>query len=330
MRLNLQLFAASKSTTFSESNISIENNTSSLTINIYFSANNSQTYFLNPTALNCTCNGVTQTQYVTHPLGGSVSTSFTFDNIAHNSDGTKSVSWNWNCNTGTSVLGNISDSGTRTLTTIPRATPAVAVSGNVEDTVTIALQPYVSTFKHSVRVVFGSISKYINASGNLQTTEVKTLSSPVSFTIPTEFYAQFTGQSATGTIYVTTYNNGTQIGSTTSATLTIYASQTRCQPSISGTVIDSNSATTTLTGNANKLIKGFSTAYLNLTISATSTSGDSNTTITSRNVNGTSFTGNTVSITKVTNNSFVVTVTNSRNISNTATLKKENLAASSA
>jgi len=119
MKLNIQLFAASKSTTFTESNLSTANNTSTLKITIYFSANNTSTWFSSET-LYCTCNGVTKSANVAHSKGGSVTKSFTFDNIAHNSDGTKSVSWSWNCNTGTQGLGNISDSGTKTLTRINR------------------------------------------------------------------------------------------------------------------------------------------------------------------------------------------------------------------
>lgn len=115
MKLDIQLFAISKSTSFSESNLDVENNTSSLTITIYFSANNSVTYFSSE-PLYCTCNGVTQSANVKHPKGGSVTKSFTFNNIQHNADGTKTVSWSWNCDTGTSVLGNVSASGTRKLT----------------------------------------------------------------------------------------------------------------------------------------------------------------------------------------------------------------------
>lgn len=126
--------AASKSTTFSESNISTANNTSSLTINIYFSPNNTQTWFASKT-LYCTCNGVTQSANVSLNTGGSVSYSFTFNNIAHNSNGSKSVSWSWSCATGTSVLGTIGDSGTRTLTTIARYftnTPSISLSSRTE------------------------------------------------------------------------------------------------------------------------------------------------------------------------------------------------------
>lgn len=130
--------AASKSTSFGESNINSSTNTSSLTIYIYFSPNNTQTWFASKT-LYCTCNGVTQSANVALSQGGSVSYAFTFDYIAHNSDGTKSVSWSWSCATGTSVLGTIGDSGTQTLTTIPRyaSITTFTVSKRDETSVTV-------------------------------------------------------------------------------------------------------------------------------------------------------------------------------------------------
>ena len=117
MKLNIQLFAVSKSTSFSESNLNPTANTSTLNITIYFSPNNSSTYF-NSKTLYCTCNGVSQSANVKLSKGGSVSKTFTFDNIEHEIDGSKSVSWSWNISTGTSVLGNLSDSGSYTLTTL--------------------------------------------------------------------------------------------------------------------------------------------------------------------------------------------------------------------
>lgn len=110
---------ATKSTTFSESNISVENNTSSLTIHIYFKSDYYETWFSSAT-LYCTCNGVTNSKTVSLQKGGSVSASFQFSNILHDEDGRKTVSWEWNCDTGTQGLGNISDSGTKVLTTIAR------------------------------------------------------------------------------------------------------------------------------------------------------------------------------------------------------------------
>lgn len=118
LKLNIQLFAASKSTTFSEST-NISANTSTLTINIYFSANNNTTYFSNRT-LNCSCYGQSQSANVTLVRGGSVSVSFTFYNLGHNADGTGGADWAWDCNTGTQVLGHIGDSGRYTFATIPR------------------------------------------------------------------------------------------------------------------------------------------------------------------------------------------------------------------
>ena len=108
-----------KTTNFRESNISVEYNTSSLTIDIYFSVQNQTTWFQTAT-LYCSCNGQTQSANVSHPRGGSASASFTFNNILHDTDGTKTVSWSWSCATGTQVLGTVTDSGSRRLTDIPR------------------------------------------------------------------------------------------------------------------------------------------------------------------------------------------------------------------
>ena len=214
------------------------------------------------------------------------------------------------------------ESGTIALTAIPRATKAVDVNCEVEGTSIIALQPYVATFTHSVKVVFGSISKYINASGNLQDSEVKLTNPTITFNVPTSFYGQFTGQnqSQNNGIEVRTYNGSTQIGDTQYGKLTVSCNETKCRPSISGTVTDSNTTTSALTGNINKLVKYYSTAYLNLTLNPTSTSGDSNTTITSRSVDGNTFSGTTYSIANATKSSFNVTLTNSRGYSNTVTV----------
>ena len=114
--------AVTKKTTFSEPELTSEmiaGNYSTLKITINFSANNNVTYFSGKT-LKCICNGETQTKSVSLTAGGSVTKTFTFTDIGHNDDGTKDVSWSWSISTGTSVLGTLKDSGTRTLQTIPR------------------------------------------------------------------------------------------------------------------------------------------------------------------------------------------------------------------
>ena len=131
MKLNIQLFAVTKSTTFSEPELTsemISGNYSTLKITIKFSPNNTQTFFSGKT-LKCTCNGETQSKSVSLEQKGSVTKTFTFTNIAHDNDGTKTVSWSWSIATGTSVLGTLKDSGTRTLQTIPRASELSVPSG---------------------------------------------------------------------------------------------------------------------------------------------------------------------------------------------------------
>lgn len=140
--------AITVTTSFSESNLSIPNNTSSLTVNIYFSPNNTQTWFQSAT-LYCRVNGTTQSKTVSLSKGGSVSTSFTFNNIAHNDDGTKSVDWSWSCSTGTSVLGDLYRSGTKTLTTIPRYSDITCASPvDMGTTQSVEITQKSDTFSH--------------------------------------------------------------------------------------------------------------------------------------------------------------------------------------
>lgn len=231
MKLDIQKFAVSKSTSFSESNVSIENNTSSLTITIYFSANNSVTYFTN-TPLYCTCNGVTQSARVSHSKGGSVTKSFTFNNIKHDNDGSKTVSWSWNCDTETSVLGNISDSGTRTLTKIPRASglsfnPNPAELGQA---VTISLTKYIEGTTDTLSFQIGDIS------GTIGTTDEDSY-----IWTPSILLAEAITNSTSGTCVIscTSYDGDTLIGtSTANLTLEVPSSVV---PSVSiGTITEAN------------------------------------------------------------------------------------------
>lgn len=130
---------ATITTSFNETNINNINNTSDLTITCYFSPDNQQTYNMSGMALYCTCNGVTQSATVYLPLGGSVTQSFTFTNILHNDDGSKTVNWEWRCNTETSVLGNIIRNGTKQLTTIPRYANITKFTANTIDETNITL-----------------------------------------------------------------------------------------------------------------------------------------------------------------------------------------------
>lgn len=195
--------AVTKSTSFSETTNTTAN-TSNLTISIYFSPNNTQTWFASKTVY-CSCNGQTQSANVALSKGGSVSISFTFYNIAHNADGTKAVSWSWSCATGTSVLGNIGDSGTRTLTTIPRAS-SFTVSGNtLGSAVSVSISRASNSFTHTV------VYKKFNGTNTTVATGATT---SASFTPPISDCQYIpNASSGTATIIVYTYSGNTLIGS---------------------------------------------------------------------------------------------------------------------
>lgn len=214
--------AVKKTTTFSESNININNNTSSLSIKIYFSANNSITWF-NSATLSCTCNGVTKTKTVSHPTGGSVSTTFTFDNIAHNNDGTKNVSWSWRCPTGTSTLETMTDSGTKKLTTINRKAIVTSAS-DFTDTTNPTLNfsnpggfkvyPYINLWTQSSNGT--QIGTTIRPEG--MDSHGAKLTSPYTWNLSDEQRNEIrnwfgTRTSGWATVGVTTFNGNTNLGS---------------------------------------------------------------------------------------------------------------------
>lgn len=235
--------------------------------------------------------------------------------IGHNVDGTGSCYAEFWWASGHSDIGTVSKIETITLTTIPRATACPNLSGNIESSYNIALNPASSGFGHSIYASFGSIGGYINGSGNLQSDEYIFWNNfNIPFTIPSSYYSQFGGQNDVGNLRLWTYSGGTRIGESYGS-LTAYCLESRCRPSISGTVKDCNEITKALTGDENKLVKYFSNALLNLNIKATTTNNDTNSSVSSKYVDGTSFTGNSVTLNKITKKDFTITVSNSRGFS---------------
>ena len=209
---------ATITTSFNEFGQDIPNNKSNLTLTIYISADNNQTYFYNKT-LSCTINGITQTASISMSKGGSVTQSFTIYDIYHNADGTKSVSWSWNVTTGTSVLGTITRSGTQTLATIPRAStislsPSSIVLGNSS---TITITRAAANFTHTLTYQIGTLT------GTLAT---KTSNLTATFTSTKAMAEQFPN-SKNGTCIITciTYSGDTQLGTST-ANLTLQTEDT--------------------------------------------------------------------------------------------------------
>lgn len=247
-----------KSTTFRESNESISKNTSSLTIDIWFSAQNTTTWF-GSAVLYCTCNGVTKNTNVSHPKGGAVSASFTFDNIEHNEDGTKSVSWSWSCATGTSALGTQSDSGTKTLTQIARqATLKSAPNFNDEENPTII---YSNPAGESVDSVQACIADPEGNTIYVAYRELPKTGTAYTFELTDEERAKLIeaipvnhDQVYVG-FYIKTIINGEAL--TPFKHLTRILSVVNTEPDLAITIKDVGNASTQLTGDGTIFIKGF-------------------------------------------------------------------------
>lgn len=157
IKLNIQRFA--QSTRFSEGNVNVQANTSSLTINISFSSPSSSTWF-NSKTLYCTCDGQTQSANVSLSRGGSVNASFTFYNIPHDVDGGRVIGWSWSCATGTSALGTVSDSGTLRLVTIPRYAITNSVRGSdIEGNFSVNYTSYTNIFTYKLRISIPSVKE---------------------------------------------------------------------------------------------------------------------------------------------------------------------------
>lgn len=146
-------------------------------------------------------------------------------------------------------------SGSFTLPTIARASQPSCITypntttniGNIEDTITIHMNRKSSSFTHTVRYAFGTLSGTI-ATG---------VTDNCSWTIPDTFYSQIpNSNSGTGTIYADTYSGSTKIG-TKSVTFTCKVSD--ANPTFTDfEFADINPITVVLTGDNQSIISGYS------------------------------------------------------------------------
>lgn len=292
-----------------ETDVSIENNTSKIQYNVYcqssgsgsISAKHLKYFNLNGTdIINSTesVNASSPNAYIAIASG-------TTSDITHNDDGSKSVSFSAKIQA-SSYGVSASLSGTFTLTTIARASSVSGGTGNIGSTSTISISRASSSFTHTLRYAFGSLSGTI-ATG---------VGTSYTWTIPTSFYAQIpSAKSGTGTIYCDTYNGSTLIG-TKSVSFTATATESSCRPTVSATLKDTNSTTTALTGNSSKLVKYKSTAQLIITSTVKNSASIKSVTVNGTNV-GTS-SSITVNYSNVSTASFTIVTTDSRGYTNTS------------
>ena len=230
--------------------------------------------------------------------------------IAHTPDGSKSFTISgfsgWIYESGTTYAS----AQTFTLPTIPRASSVSCSSANIGSNATITINRASTSFTHTLTYSFGSLS------GTIAT---KTSSTNISWTIPTTFYAQIPNdRSGTGTITCQTYNGSTLIGSK-STPFTATVNESASKPTLNPTAVDSNSATTALTGNSSKFIKYYSNASV-----ATGAQARNSATLTSQKITcgAKSITSASGTINAVESGSFTFSATDSRGYPTTQTLNK--------
>lgn len=245
---------------WSESNVSIANNTSDLNVKLIYRMNASQYATLGSGYFKITVNGTAyeDNKYVQFASGTHEYTviDHTFT-ITHDSNGAKTVTIVVNNGyvSGTTGLSASSGSGTATLTTIARASQPSTTNGTFGSAITINTNRASSSFTHTLTMTMGSHS------------ETKTgVGASLSWTIPSSWADTIpTATSNTLNISCVTYNGSTNIGTkTTSCTATIPDSW---KPSAS------ISKTLTNGGDSGQVIANVTT--VNLSASATASTGTS-------------------------------------------------------
>ncbi len=197
--------------------------------------------------------------------------------IAHNTDGTKSITLSGTWNKGGSdsewVTGGNVSSKTITIPTIPRAStftcPATVTAGS---SMTVTISRASNNFTHFVTYTIGNNSHTVEG-----------VATSNSYTIPASWVASVNTTSAT--ITVTTYSNGTAIGST-SKTITVNAPSGN--PSI-------GSMTVTEAGGIIPSSWNFVDEYVNgkskLSVNLSNVSASSGSSITSYSINAAGYSG---------------------------------------
>lgn len=189
--------------------------------------------------------------------------------VTHNSNGTKScgVSATWNTS-GTYSCGIASASGTLTLTTIPRASGIACSSPYIGDTATVTIDKKSNDFTNTVSYAIGSIS------GTLATKTSATVLSLTTEDIADQIYALIpNSKQIQSKIYCSTYSGDTKIGDTTEAAFYLYAKESECKPTVTGTIVDTNPTTIAITEDSGVIVKYASIPKV--TIQATANKGAS-------------------------------------------------------
>lgn len=205
-----------------------------------------------------------------------------------------------------------------------------ATNANIGSVSTITVTKYNTNYYHSLQYSFGSLSGYITSSGGVQSTETKFSGASVAFTVPTSFYAQIpNAKTGVCTITCRTYSSSsstTVLGDPSTCTFTATATGS---PSVSGTVVDTDSTTIALTGNSSTLIRYRSNPKCTITATPKNSASISTVKIAGTAVTGTVDTDGVVTASKTYSNSsaksFAFAATDSRGYSTSVTVTPANM-----
>jgi hypothetical protein len=171
--------------------------------------------------------------------------------VAHNSDGTKSISISCTGYISGTTLDSTTCKSTVQLTTIPRASTIAVPSVNVGSACNITIKRASSNFTHTISYAFG------NKSGTIAT---KTTASSLEWTVPDTFYEEMaSAKSKTGKMKCITYNGSTEIG-TSETTFTVLVSEQNVPTLNPKVYVSDTSDTYKLTGSTTKLIRYYTWA----------------------------------------------------------------------
>lgn len=229
--------------------------------------------------------------------------------ISHLDNGKKSIVITFSFN---GKLDNYYPYGTISKTvelpTIARKSSVTCADGNIRSATTININRASSTFTHTLEYNF------LGLTGTIAT---KTSSTSIGWTIPTSFYSKIpNANSGKGTITCSTYSGDTLIGT---STCTFNAFVVNSNPTISGTVEDTNTSAIQATGNKNKLIRYISNAKVVITATAKNSATISSVKV----VNGSQTkTTSTSTINAVDSGTFNLSCVDSRGLSASATITK--------
>jgi len=184
----------------------IDGNYSDVTATLYYSRSNSGYTTTGTWSGGITVNGsrASGSRYIEISYHSETMAISTTVRVYHDADGSKSIVISADGAIGGTSLSSTSISATVTLDTIPRATTAAVGSLTMGMASTITLDPASSSFTHTLTYAFGSVR------GTIAT---KTSSKSISWTPPKSLAEQIPRATVgIGSIYCTTYNGDTEIG----------------------------------------------------------------------------------------------------------------------